>query len=281
MGKLGVIIPIYKVNPSKDELKSLESCLRNLSHQKLIIITHDELDLSIYYKLFDSYGLKAIVEYFSKFYFNSLSDYNRLLRGFKFYNRFSDFEFILIFQLDAYVFSGNLDHWLSKGDSYVGAPWFRQIENEIEFIGVGNGGISLRKVDDFMRVFHWKYFLIRFWMVFKYNFKYVDVRKNSWKFFSSSCKEFSFSKLAGIFTLLDKNEDIFWSKVIPRKFTWFKVAGLNDALCFSFEAFPQHCFGLNNHQLPFGCHGWQKYDPQFWSQFIELDADLKFKEENV
>ncbi|WP_148660240.1 DUF5672 family protein [Algoriphagus sanaruensis] len=281
MKKLAVLIPVYKQAPSKEELISLRSCLSNLAKFDIIVFTYPGLDLSQYEKEFIEHDQNFSTQFFPRHFFDSLDGYNKFLRGHQFYSRFSDFEFILIFQLDAYVFSENLDYWLSKGYSYVGAPWFRQIENKIEFIGVGNGGLSLRKVDDFIRVFHWKYFLIRLWIVFKYNFKYVEVRKNSWKFFSNSCKEFSFSKLKGIFTLIDKNEDIFWSKVIPRKFSWFKVAGLNDALCFSFEACPLHCFGLNNHQLPFGCHGWGKYEPQFWRQFIGFDGELKLREENV
>ncbi len=262
------MIPIYKSDPSKEELISLQSCLRNLCKYEIILFTHRDLILTKYAEEFHREGLDYERKNFPKHYFNSLSDYNRLLRGYRFYKDFSDYEYVLICQLDTYIFSGNIDYWLSKEYSYVGAPWFRQRENEIEFTGVGNGGLSLRKVGDFLRVFEWKFFPKRLWILLNFNFKYPSVRKHSWTYIFNSLKELKFSKIIGIFTLLEKNEDLFWSRVLPRKFDWLTVASFEDALSFSFEAFPQHCYSLNKESLPFGCHGWEKYDPMFWREYI-------------
>ena len=60
-------------------------------------------------------------------------------------------------------------------------------------------------------------------------------------------------------------EDIFWSlcgNLYPDK---FKLAPANIAEQFSFEERPRDCFAKVG-ALPFGCHGWMKYDLDFWRE---------------
>ena len=67
----------------------------------------------------------------------------------EFYRRFSKFEYILIYQLDAFVFKDQLNYWCKKGYDYIGAPWFEGFhltKTGVNIIGVGNGGFSLRRV---------------------------------------------------------------------------------------------------------------------------------------
>ena len=85
----------------------------------------------------------------------------------QFYEKFLNFDYILIYQTDAFIFVDKLDEWCTKGFSYVGAPWFKDFTppyctNELQF--VGNGGFSLRKVPHFIKVlntfstiFPWSY----------------------------------------------------------------------------------------------------------------------------
>jgi len=42
-----------------------------------------------------------------------------------------------------------------------------------------------------------------------------------------------------------------------------------EALGFAFENVPEELYKLNNDQLPFGCHAYEKYSPEFWAKFIE------------
>jgi hypothetical protein len=44
---------------------------------------------------------------------------------------------------------------------------------------------------------------------------------------------------------------------------------LKDALEFAFERYPRKCFKLNNHNLPFGVHAWEKYDKSFWLNHVD------------
>jgi hypothetical protein len=64
------------------------------------------------------------------------------------------------------------------------------------------------------------------------------------------------------------NEDYFWSFAATKYDTGFRIASVEEALRFSFEVVPRQCFEMNNRQLPFGCHGWAKYDLEFWKPYL-------------
>ena len=85
-------------------------------------------------------------------------------------------------------------------------------------------------------------------------------------------------------------EDVFWCKDAPeqiKNFTGrstiiklmgklllrdsFKIAPVETSSKFSIETNPSHFYTMNNEVLPFGCHAWEKYDPQFWEPFIHLN----------
>jgi hypothetical protein len=48
----------------------------------------------------------------------------------------------------------------------------------------------------------------------------------------------------------------------------FTIATVDEALDFAFEVNPRLCFERNHRRLPFGCHGWAKYDRTFWEPFL-------------
>jgi hypothetical protein len=154
-----------------------------------------------------------------------------------FYKKFIAYEYILIYQLDTFVFENNLLEWCSKGYSYIGSPWIdstwiKEMQKKLSFYDkliypVGNGGLSLRKV----KIHYHAAFLYFFFKPF-------------WRF---------------IF-----NEDIFWSSIIHRIVPFYTIPKVNEALKFSFEEHPEKCFELNGNKLPFGCHAWEKYNTPFW-----------------
>jgi len=91
---------------------------------------------------------------FPQRYFESLNSYSKLLVTTDFYRAFANYEYILIYQPDCLVFSGDLEYWCQAGWDYVGAPWFKDFaENpEAGLWAVGNGGLSLRKVSTALAV---------------------------------------------------------------------------------------------------------------------------------
>ena len=60
------------------------------------------------------------------------------------------------------------------------------------------------------------------------------------------------------------NEDFFWGLGANYTDKLFKVPPNYKALEFSFEAMPSYLYKLNNNDLPFGCHAFEKYESEFW-----------------
>ncbi|WP_158542235.1 DUF5672 family protein [Pedobacter chinensis] len=206
---------------------------------------------------------KAQYKIFKDHFFSSLGGYNKLMKFPGFYGAFLDFKFMLIYQLDAFVFRDELDYWCNQNFDYIGAPFIKESGNEAGgiIIGQGNGGFSLRRIASFYKIgrqikkLQFKHpffspskpFYINLWRDIKYNMIY----------------NFSFYPLQPVV-----NEDIFWAQLIPSAFADFRVPEPMQTLPFSFEVSPGALYILNEYKLPFGCHGWWKYEPDFWARYI-------------
>jgi hypothetical protein len=130
-----------------------------LGQHSIVFVHPESLDVSTI-----NFDGRISSEKFPDHYFKSVFGYNRLMLTASFYERFSHSKFILIYQLDAYVFRDELLYWCSKDYDYIGAPWIttpnkgfkkvlslfdskkKKARSEI-FYKVGNGGFSLRKVN--------------------------------------------------------------------------------------------------------------------------------------
>ena len=155
---------------------------------------------------------------------------------------------MLIHQTDCFVFKNELNEWCNKGYDYIGPPWIHKEWMEgfarnlkMPFLKnylsvVGNGGFSLRKVR-------------KFYLFSKIN--WVIASKTNF------------------------NEDVFWSNLTRILFPRFKIAKFKDALAFGFEDEPEKCYIMNDKNLPFGCHAWEKNDTNFWRKcFKECGYDF-------
>ena len=249
---VAVVIPFYRETLTEYEKISLTQCGRVLGEYPIIAIKPQKITLPD----INGYIKPANILSFDNEYFNGVAGYNRLMLSPVFYREFFSFEFILIYQLDAFVFKNELKHWCSLGLDYIGAPWIRrthhtrliktvkanlqrnyfikynilskglpsgrQFENK-----VGNGGFSLRRV----RVFH----------------------------------DTSIAMSQTIASYLEKgnihqyNEDAFWSIEVNRQTEMLKIATLAQGLKFAFESYPERAYLLNKQCLPFGCHAWNLY----------------------
>lgn len=236
MAKSAIVIPVYKTSLNKNEIISLNRCLEVFKGRDIIVVYPDTMDISMFKDKFQ--GISNYLP-FKSAYFKSVQTYSRLLNIPYFYKYFRKYQFILIHQLDVFVFEDKLDYWCSQGYDYIGAPWIDALWiSKLGFIGrfvypVGNGGFSLRKVSKF----YWGSILL------------FPVSTFLWK------KKW--------------NEDFFWSTVAHRLIPGFKVPDVKKALEFAFEEHPSKCFELNGYKLPFGCHAWEKYDPDFWDSHFQ------------
>lgn len=236
MSEAAVVIPVYQVNPSESEIKSFQQCLHILGNHPIVLLIPTGLDTSRY-QLYINDGTNFTILSFDPIYFSSIKGYSRLLVSQQFYHSLRKYRYILIYQLDAWVFRDELDDWCSLDMDYIGAPWLiappivsgkKPIINFSKILKnkVGNGGFSLRKVKSHLR----------------------------WAWWATL-----------VFKIIPKNEDIIWTLFVP-----FKRPNCTSALAFAFEMEPKKSFELTKQQLPFGCHAWEKYQPEFWIPFIPI-----------
>ena len=222
--RVAVVIPVPRMPLQRDEEISFRQLRHHLFAYDSILIAPATLDV-------DALGLP--VRRFPDSCFTSVGSYNRLLLTPTFYDAFSDYEYILTYQLDCLVFSGDLDRWCDRGWDYVGAPWFPNFTAGPEggLWRVGNGGFSLRRVDAFRRL------LQR-------------------------------SDVTGFLEGYHGQEDVFWSFEAQQFDPGFRIPEPAEAVAFSIESNPRHCFELNGNALPFGCHYWNRIDRPFWEHFL-------------
>lgn len=226
-----VVIPYYHTDLSKEETISLKQAQKVLKDYDFCFISPLRL------KHVSRKG-KYWVEYFEDSFFESVSTYNKLMLTSEFYERFTEYRYMLIYQLDAFVFCDKLDYFCNLNYDYIGAPWIYLGRGMVGGINqkayVGNGGLSLRKICSCIKLLH-------------------DRKKE--------LRDFAY------------NEDFFFSIAKGD----FHVAPLSIALEFSIETHVRKCFEISGRRLPFGCHAWEKYDFLFWKPYIEKQGyDLSY-----
>ena len=247
-----------------DEQISLKHLLHYLGHYDKFIIIPDELDFSL-----PDFATKR----FNIKYFGSGEAHKALLFSKEYYEAFSDYEFILSYHLDALVFSDQLQEWCEKDYDFIGPPWVKHKDAPYygtSFDGkVGNGGFSLKKVSSFLKILNSTEYAIdpaEYWSKFH---AHQSLRRQilNWpkKFLMKSRR---YNNVQWEIDNWDLNDDLFIADRAKHYYPEFKLAPLEVALEFGFECVPRYCYELNNHTLPFGCHAWERYDREFWEQFI-------------
>jgi len=160
----------------------------------------------------------------------------------QFYARFRQYDYMLVYQLDAYVFRDELQYWCRRGFSYIGGPWLNydnlrswkyQIMPFVKRLlaNVGGGGFSLRKVEQHYRLAR---------------------------------------RYRCMGTLYNMMEDQFWCSVVARLEHTYRVPDISTALEFCFDKDPEKAYEMADKRLPFGCHAWssqRNYDT-FWRAHI-------------
>lgn len=265
---VAIVIPVYKTVLNINERKSIHSCCKVLKNYEFLLIAPEGLNTTTYEEEFKINKINYQIILFDQHYFCDISKYNKLLLSKNFYEHFIKYEYILIYQLDAYVFRDELKNWCEFNFDFIGAPLIGKCDDTTfsTNMRVGNGGLSLRKVKTFLQYFDSKknvfnvkqiIQLIQLWkkpytrifvlllMLMGWRNKPLSVAKN-WKY----------------------NEDDFWTGLLDNSNYALKKPSPNKALEFSFERFPKECFQLIG-KLPFGCHGWEKYQyKEFWINYI-------------
>ena len=274
--KVAIVIPVYRKQPNAYEVLSLNQCCKILGLHPILLICPDIMDLSPYLDICRQHGIEPLVERFDAHHFSSIGSYNKLLFDSRFYERFSRFTFILIHQLDAFVFKDTLLYWCDQGFDYIGAPWFSEYKGSTSASSMlpcgGNGGLSLRRICAFMHVLTAPFptARVKTWDDLWIKYKDMSLLGKASRYHRQLNKYRRKSNLYANFIVQPRMfEDRFFSNVVPRIFSRFKVAPSSVGMFFAFECQPRRLFELTVQQLPFGCHAWELYDISFWQPLIE------------
>ena len=260
--KVIVLVISHKASLDPFEEISLKQCQRVLGGHPIRLVCPAGLDLAAYRRIVPE--LQA--DFIPPHWLASYQAFNRLKILPYLYRRYRDFEFVLFYELDAFVFRDELLDWCAQDWDLIGAPWFEKYDlaqENAKPAGTGNGGFSLRRTASMLRVSRtWRYQepasqVVRSWREGRCSLKWalanLTFRNN---FFAP------FNNFMG-------HEDVFWGKVASRRFPWLRVAPYEVARRFSFEVNPSRLYSECNNTLPFGCHKWMKFEPHFWSKHFE------------
>ena len=227
--KVAVVVPVYRELNELEKI-SLAQCRKVLGRYPLIFVAPEGRNFS-----FVEAG--DMVAHFPTKYFQSRDTYSELLMTPQFYETFAPFEYILIYQTDAFAFYDALKEFCSLGYDYIGSPWPYSawpINPQRKTLRVGNGGFSLRKVKACQRV----------------------------------VREFGASNVENL------AEDAFLSKCGLSRDIDFNVAPVEVANLFAMERYPAR--HVKRFGLPFGCHYWTSSNADFYMKtFRRFGYDLR------
>ena len=229
-----ICVPVYKDSLSEQETRGLHYSLRFFDKDQVKFVAPTSLPTDFYKDHFP--GVDYL--FFPETYFQSERTYSKLLLSLDFYRAITS-KFLLILQTDALIFSNALDYWVDQDYDYIGAPWAGGIDFAFPALtpnlpaggsirpSVGNGGLSLRKVSTM-----------------------VDVLQK-------------FPVQAEIWRGVGNPEDVFLGmalQLLPNA----RLPNMYTAALFSIETLPSFYLGLINGGVPFGCHAYDKYEPELW-----------------
>ncbi len=238
---VAVVIPIYKEEIDDLEKISLAQVRKVLERYPIIFVAPEG-------KKFSYLEPGDMLVQFHPQYFQSGMTYSQLLMSPFFYEPFLVFDYMLIYQLDAFVFYDALEDFCSLGYDYIGAPW--PVSWGVK--RVGNGGFSLRKVKAFHKLLTECSFL------------------PNWE---NNLAQDSFFALYGV---VSDSEDSFFTYCGADKNFDFHSAPVEVANLFAMEHYPDRYLKKSGGNLPFGCHGWTKLSADFYVElFAQLGYDLR------
>lgn len=258
--KIVIVIPLYKETPDAYEIASYNRCLEVLGSYNISVFCSHELNLANY----NINNPSVSVERFDGKYFRNVKAYNALMLSREFYDRYDKYTYMLMYHLDAWVFTDALDKWCSQGYDYVGAPWTDFSTGKMRFTGVGNGGFCLRNINKCLTIFD----RIAY---------YKSNPPAANRLLSSIQNAYNRNVVSNMITMnfadmniwnMIPNEDGLWSYGSPYILPGFVIPRGDEAMRFSMETCAPELYKLNNNRLPFGCHAWAQRTQDFWKDHI-------------
>jgi hypothetical protein len=160
-----IITPIYKINLNEEEKVYMQVTSQNNQGFKKIFAAPYGLNLNFYKQNFPEWEFA----FFSRKYFDSRFEYNKLMLSAEFYQNFIDHQYIVICQTDA-VLLRDLKNIENLTYDYLGSTWDPNIRiirmGKIKYrkspiigkiyssyeLKSGNGGLSIRKTSKMLEI---------------------------------------------------------------------------------------------------------------------------------
>lgn len=257
-----VVVPIHLEEPTELEKISLRQILAVLHRHPITFMAPETLNTAWY----EDFCVEKATVRFERFDWHGFNGYSELMLAPVFYRRFQAYEYVLVCHLDAFVFRDELLAWCQLGYDYVGSViynhhWSRPSSRWRRLSGFappayyGNGGFALKKVATFLRITK------RFKL---YIGLYHLARKlqNQRSFY----------------------DDIFLANHFPKLSRRFSIApkAVAERFAAAYEDWAETDLPFTNQDqasLPFGTHGWTKFNREFWEPCIRrcgyhLPSDL-------
>jgi hypothetical protein len=241
--KFCIAIPVYLENIDPIERIGYERLKKVVGDKNypIIFICPEGLDLSEYKKIYSKFEVFE----FDKKWFKGLYEYSQLCMQYDFYNRFSDYEYMFMYQLDSYIWEDRIEEICDMGYDYIGGPIFSHLSNwdlvkdGIYSPKVGNGGCGWRKIETFKDICDPNG---EFRQTYNITDEYLKNVKFEDKYFSNDIENKYELKKPSI----QKTLSIVWDMSVPEIWNWIG----------------------ENKFYPMCAHGIYKY-PDFWKDKIE------------
>ena len=137
MNKCCIAFITHKEKLEGNDETSFKQCINIFGNKRDIKLI---LPNSISTEYYEKYGNVFEIYKVNDKWLSSSIEYNAMCCKKEFWNMFADYEYVLIYQSDCWVFEDKLDYFIELRYDWYGAPWPHHGNV------VGNGGLSLRKV---------------------------------------------------------------------------------------------------------------------------------------
>jgi len=133
----------HKSHLNDYEKKSFEKCMSIFEGKRDIKLI---IPKKISTEFYENYKKNFEIVKVKNEWLDSLDSYNQMSCDKEFWKMFSEYEYVLIYQTDCWVFEDNLDYFIEFGYDWYGAPWPFWGNN------VGNSGLCLRNVNKMIEI---------------------------------------------------------------------------------------------------------------------------------
>lgn len=253
-----IVIPMHKPDLTPEERVSLIQCQKILGGYPIFLLHPEGMEIQTYKSIFPM--LKTLTAPPESM--GSIAGYNRLMISPFVFNALKAYTHILIHEPDAIVLKDDLLFWCEQDFDYIGAPWFlSDLPNEFKLRATGNFGLSLMKTKTINTLFARNPRWFRVSMIIRDILRGLRGQRDAFKRALSSIGPSG--RLSCAHKLYLDHCDIFWSFLVPKVSTQFKIAPPSQAIYFSWEKDPQKSWVVCEGKLPFGIHAWSKYNLPF------------------